>query len=80
MGNFSEILAKIKDMNKDLDDSDNLSKFLGVMCKFNHNKPMNEKIKNEITEYFDYKWKNDRNMAIDDDEEKAILEQLPIDV
>jgi len=50
------------------------------MTKFNDGKPMKEKFKHEITEYFDYKWKNDRNMAIDDDDEKAILEQLPNNV
>jgi len=74
MGNFSDILQQIKDMNADLDDSETLSKFLAVMTKFNLNKPMKNKLKVEIIEYFDYKWKNDRNMAIDDDEEKAILD------
>ena len=33
-------------MNADLDDSENLSKFLEVMTKFNHNKPMKEELKN----------------------------------
>jgi len=31
MGNFSDILLEIKAMNADLDDSDNLSKFFGVV-------------------------------------------------
>jgi len=74
MGNFKDILEEIKMMNADLDDSENLSKFLEVMAKFNQNKPIKEKFKNQITEFFDYKWKNDRNMAIDDDNEKAMVE------
>lgn len=28
----------------------------------------------------DYRWKNDKNQTIDDDEEKAILNELPIEV
>ena len=34
----------------------------------------------DIEQYFQYKWQNDRNQAIDDDHEKAIVEQLPIEV
>jgi len=32
----------------------------------------------EIEAFFDYKWNNDKNQAIDDDEEIALLEQMPI--
>ena len=33
-----------------------------------------------IEDHFDYRWKNDKNAAIDDNEEKALLEQLPATV
>lgn len=35
MGNFIEILDKYHNLNAELDDGDNLNKFLGVMRKFN---------------------------------------------
>ena len=50
------------------------------MARFNGNKSINQKLMKEIEAFFDYKWKNDKNQAIDDDEEIALLEQLPINV
>ena len=41
---------------------------------------MRKDLRGRITEYFEYKWRMDRNLAIDDDIEKAMLEQLPDNV
>ena len=40
----------------------------------NGNKPIKQSIKDKIYKYFDYKWTHDRLMALDDDDEVAILE------
>ena len=37
-------------------------------------------MKRNIEQFFNYKWQFDRNQAIDDEEEMAILEQLPEEV
>jgi hypothetical protein len=67
-------------LDADLDDGDNLSKFFGLIKKFNGNVDIDYRLKREIEEYFDYKWTYDRNQAIDDEQEKAILYQLPDEV
>ncbi len=80
MGIFIEILDQYRKMNEDLDDGDNLSKFFGLLRRFNDNVPINQQLKEQIERHFDYKWKNDKNQSIDDDDERAMLEQLPDEV
>lgn len=45
MGIFIEILDQYKNLNADLDDGDNLSKFFGLLRRFNDNVPINQKLK-----------------------------------
>lgn len=80
MGNFKEVLEKFNQLNEDLDDGDELTKFFGLLQRFNGNKSINLELRNKIEAFFDYKWNNDRKMAIDDEEELALLEQLPTEV
>jgi CRP-like cAMP-binding protein len=39
--------------------------------------PIKDEIRLKIESHFDYKWQFDRNQAIDDESEKAMLAQLP---
>lgn len=80
MGNFIEILDIYKALDDDLDDGDNLSKFFGLIKKFNGHVDIKLELKKEIEEFFDYKWSYDRNQGIDEDWERAILYQLPDEV
>lgn len=80
MGNFIEILEKIQQLNEDLDDGDKLTRFFGLLQRFNGNKSINIELRQSIEKFFDYKWNNDRNMAIDDKAEKDLLDQLPPEV
>jgi hypothetical protein len=48
MGNFLEMIQKIKEFKKEFDDGDNLSKFFGVLEKFNNNKPFDIDLKRRI--------------------------------
>ena len=77
MGIFITILDEFQHLNAELDEGDELTKFFGLIQYFNDNIPVNLTLKEEIETHFDYRWKNDRNQAIDDDSEKALLEQLP---
>ena len=47
------------------------------MKRFNGGKDINSDLKHKIWSFFEYKWKNDHNAAIDDEDEIAILTQLP---
>ena len=61
-------------MNGDINDDENLSKFFGLMKKFNKGKDINPELKQRIETYFSFRWANDKLQAIDDDEEKALLD------
>jgi len=80
MGQFIDMLNDIERYNSDLEESEELSKFLGVMRKFNLNKPLEKKFKNQIEEYFRYKWLHDKNQFISDKEDIYLLEQMPQEV
>ena len=73
MGIFIGILDIYKVLDDDLDDGDNLSKFFGLMKKYNGNHDINLDLKHKIEKFFDYKWAYDRNQSIDDEEEIKIL-------
>lgn len=77
MGIFITILDEFNNLNAELDEGDELTKFFGLIQYFNDNIPVNQSLKEEIEQHFDYRWKNDRNQAIDDPSEKELLGQLP---
>ena len=58
----------------ELDDDDNLSRFFGILKKFNENHEINYAIKNKIEKHFNYKWNNDKNQAFLTDEDKSFFE------
>lgn len=60
MGNFVDMIKSYEIMNSDIDDGDNLSKFLGLMKKFNKGKDINEDLKKRIEEYFSFRWNEDK--------------------
>ena len=47
------------------------------MKHYNKGKSLNHRLKENIEAFFTYKWINDKNQAIDDADEKALLDQLP---
>lgn len=77
MGKFVEMIDRYKILNADLDEGDELAKFLSMLQKFNNGKELDQKFKNKIETFFAYRWKFDKNQSIDDEQEKAILDQLP---
>ena len=52
MGDFIQILHQFQEINSDLDEGDNLSKFLGLMKRFNAGKELPEKLKINLQIYF----------------------------
>lgn len=80
MGVFIEMIDKYKIVNAELEHGDELARFFGMMKHFNGNVDTKLELKRQIEEYFDYRWKHDKNQAIDDEEEQKILEQLPDNV
>ena len=73
MGIFIEMLEKLKTVHCDLEDASGLSKFTDLLKFFNNGKDIPLDFKDKLERYFEYRWSNDRNSAIDDDDEKFIL-------
>ena len=77
MDTFLGIITGLQELDQDLDDGDNLTRFFGVLKRFNKGKEINHTIKEKIESFMDFKWNNDRLLAIDDPDEISKLEQLP---
>ena len=80
LGNFVNMLKKLKRLDATFEDGDNLSKFFGLIQNFNYGKPINREIVAQIEEFFDYKWAHDKNQAVILDADVQILNELPINV
>ena len=80
MGNFITILNTTKSLNDDLEEGTQLSKFFGLLIRFNKNRPLKEEFKHKLEAYFEYRWSNDNNWAMREDTDLAIYEQLPKDI
>ena len=77
LGDFTEILEKYKAIQRDHDDFEMLEKFFSTLEHFNNDVPIKDEVKNELSKHFEYKWANDLNQFIDNEEDAKIFEQLP---
>ena len=73
MGKFIAILDEFKVLNAEIDEGDELTKFFQVFARFNGGKQINQKLIKRIEEFFEYKWAFDKNQAIDEPDELALL-------
>ena len=73
MGNFLEILIVIKNIGEDLEDGDALAGFLGLLKEFNKDEDIKLCLKEEIEDYFDYRWKNNKNWSVESERDILIL-------
>jgi len=48
-----------------------------MLKHYNKGKPIDNEVKTKIEKFFTYKWNNDNNQAIDDEDEKEMLDQIP---
>ena len=51
-----------------------MTRFFGLLKKFNGGKSINQELITKFEKFFDYKWNNDKLMAINDEDEIALLE------
>jgi hypothetical protein len=61
MGDLMKIIDEIKMIEAEIDDGDNLAKFLGLIRRFNSDKALPAKIQDEIEDFFIHKWVYDCN-------------------
>lgn len=77
MGQFIEILLQLENVTADNEDSENLSKWLGLLAHFNKNHPLPKEMTMRFETYFEYYWANDKNYAIKDDADQRFMSELP---
>ena len=51
-------------MTVENEDSENLSKWLGMLTHFNKNKALPKELTASIEQYYEYYWAHDKNYAI----------------
>lgn len=77
MGQFIDILLNLQSVTADNEDSENLSKWLGLLSHFNRNHPLPKEMTKRFETYFEYYWANDKNYAIKDDADQRFMSELP---
>jgi hypothetical protein len=77
MGQFINILMALQTVQADNEDSENLSKWLGLLAHFNNNKPLPKSMIKQLEVYFEYYWQNDKNYAIQTVEDLRFMDELP---
>jgi len=77
MGQFIEILMNLQDSTADNEDSENLSKWLGLLAHFNRNSPLPKEMTKRYETYFQYYWANDKNYAIKSELDMRFMTELP---
>ena len=72
MGLFTEILNVFLEIDAPLNEHEQLDKFWGVFKSLN-SRPVKETVRKTINEYLEYKWNNDKNLAIMSEDDVAIF-------
>lgn len=81
MGIFIQILNEFQGLRRpDFEESDNLAKFLSVFKRYNNNIDLKATVCTKIENFFYYKWKNDKGIALRTFEGSILLHQLPFNV
>lgn len=74
MGTFIAILESYMEFKKEIEFDEDLAKFMSLICEFNNKELISESFKIKIESYFDYRWKNDKNIAFQDKEDLDIYD------
>jgi hypothetical protein len=77
MGNFIEILMSFKVVTAENEESENLTKWLGLLARFNKGRPLPKEMTKKIEHYFDYYWANDKNYAMKSEDDLRFMQELP---
>ena len=77
MGNFIEMLMSFKSVTSDNEEAESLTKWLGLLARFNKGRPLPKEMTKKLELYFDYFWRCDRNYAVKSQEDLRFMQELP---
>ena len=63
MNEYVNLLDQYKERQRDHDEGDLLKLFFGVLFHFNNNCDISETYKNQMEDFFAYRWKHSKNLA-----------------
>ena len=69
MGNFIDMLIEFKHVTAENEDHEGLTKFLGLLKRFNKGHPLPQELLRRMEGYFDYYWAKDLNYAMKSEED-----------
>jgi len=67
MANIMEMLVSFEALVANLDEGEKIPRFLSLIEEFNERMPIETEFKERIEKHFDYRWKNDKVQAINDE-------------
>lgn len=77
MGQLLEMIQKIKSLDSEISDEDQLEKFFIVMRdNFNLGKPLKKEIRENISNFMSFSWLNNRNNFLLDETDLKLFDQL----
>ena len=78
MSQFISILLEVQNITAENEDSERMSQWLLLLKNFNNNKPLPPEMSARFEKYFSYYWKNDKNYALIESDDRAIYSELPL--
>jgi len=79
MGELLTMLVKFKNLNINFGQDEELERFFLLLKKYNYGQSLDGKLQNKIQIFLNFKWMNDRNNFLVDEQDKKIFNQMPID-
>jgi len=79
IGNFLDASDALEEVAADNEHADDLSRFFGILQKFNYNRILKKEFTTRIEEYFEYFWSNDKLYSVATDVDLIYYDELPPD-
>ena len=80
MGNFIDMLMEFRTVRAENEYHGDLTKFFGLLTRFNKGHPLPKGMVRHIEEYFDYYWAKDLNFAMKTEMDKRFISELPKEI
>ena len=77
MENLSRMIMQIREFNIGFEKSNDLSQFLSTLERFNKNIAVPKDLKLNLEDYFNFRWKYNKNNAISTQQDFDLFIQLP---
>ena len=78
IGIYGEILEKFKLIEEEFDEGSRLSMFMDVIKHFNGNHGLKQQVKDEIEDYFSYRWKKHNHLPFESPEGMRFNGKIPV--